>query len=124
MDDCVCRKMTESYDYRAVVDAVMKFGVDKWDLIANELGMTNAQITAATHDRPSPEGKLQAVISTKRSELGDPELIKQLLEACGNIPRPILGMVKQHLDTHPTSRVSTAGEATSNTTGIIAINSN
>ena len=110
--------MTESYDYKSVVDAVMKFGVDKWDLIAHELGMTHAEITSSTHARPSNPGKLQAIISIKRAELGDQELKKQLLEACGNIPQPILGMVKQHLDSysHPTGIGSTADEATDNST--------
>ena len=110
--------MTESYDYRAVVDAVMKFGDDQWSLIGNELGMPYPQMTAVTHEIPTAAGKLQAIISYKRNELGDRELIKQLLEACGNIPQPILGMVKQHLDTHPTGRRSASGEETSNTTGI------
>ena len=118
MQGCVCKEMAESYDYKAVVGAVMKFGVDKWDLIANELGMTDGEMRAATHDRPSHAGKLQAIISYKRNELGDRKLIKQLLEACGNIPQPILGMVKQHLDSHPitTGRGSTADETTDNST--------
>ena len=113
--------MTESYDYESVVEAVMKYGVDKWDLIGNKLGMTSGEIRVATHDRPTHAGKLQAIISYKRDELGDRELIKQLLEACDNIPQPILGMVKQHLDTNPTGRGSTAMEATSNTTGTPSI---
>ena len=109
--------MTEPYDYESVVEAVMKYGVDKWDLIGNKLRMTDRQIRAATHDRPSHAGKLQAIISCKRGELGDQELIKQLLEACGKIPQPILGMVKQHLDIHPTGRGSTADKATTNSIG-------
>lgn len=41
----VCRqfKMTEPNDYKSVVKAVMKFGVDKRDLIGNELEMTDAE---------------------------------------------------------------------------------
>ena len=113
--------MTESYDYRAVVDAVMKFGADQWSLIGNKLGMPYPQMTAATHEIPTAAGKLQAIISYKRNELGDQKLIKQLLEACDNIPQPILGMVKQHLDTNPTGRGSTAMEATSDTTGTLLL---
>ena len=45
--------MTESYDYRAVVDAVMKFGDDQWSLIGNELGMPYPQMTAVTHEIPT-----------------------------------------------------------------------
>jgi hypothetical protein len=105
--------MAESYDYESVVEAVMKYGVDKWDLIGHRLGMTDEEMRAATHDRPSHAGKLQAIISCKRNELGDGELIKQLLEACANIPQPILGMVKQYM---ATSKHSSAIQATSYTT--------
>jgi hypothetical protein len=106
--------MADSYDYESVVEAVMKFGVDKWDLIGAALEMTDAEITAVTHDRPSPAGKLKAVISCKRYELGDQMLVKQLLEACGKIPQPILGIVKQHLDCHP--RRPNAEEASDSST--------
>ena len=50
--------MTESYDYETVVEAVLKFGVDKWDLIGNKLGMTDAEMRVATHESPSLAGKL------------------------------------------------------------------
>jgi hypothetical protein len=45
---------------------------------------------SVTNFRPTDAGKLQAVINYKRDELGEQELIKQLLEACANIPQPIL----------------------------------
>jgi hypothetical protein len=70
---------------------------------------------SVTNFRPTDAGKLQAVINYKRDELGEQELIKQLLEACANIPQPILGMVKQYLTTHhPSLKGTTASNTTSN----------
>jgi hypothetical protein len=105
--------MAESYDYESVLEAVTKHGVDQWNLIGGRLGMTIAEMTAATHDKPSSAGKLWTIISNKRNDLGDRELIKQLLEACANIPQPILGMVKQHM---ATGKHSSAMQATVDTT--------
>jgi hypothetical protein len=75
--------------------------------------MTDGEMRAATHDRPSHAGKLQAIISYKRNELGDRELIKQLLGACASIPQPIPGMVKQH------KAPISAMRATNNTAGTV-----
>jgi Mrp family chromosome partitioning ATPase len=113
--------MTDSYEYEAAVDAVLKFGADQWYLIGNKLRMTHAPIIAATHEMPTLAGKLQTTISVKRNELGGQEVIKQLLEACRKLPQPILGIVKQHLDFHPSGRWAT-GEVASSTTGIRSLN--
>ena len=75
----------------------MKFGIDKWDLIGNEVRMTHTQVTSATPNRPSDAGKLQTIRKMN------------WLRTTGNqaVARGMwyhLGLVKQHLDTHPTGR--------------------
>ena len=90
--------MSKSYSYDSVVSAVLKVGSHNWNLLGDKLGLTEGEMSSATSNKPTDPGKLQAIINMKRDELGDRELVRQLLDACEKIPQPILGQVLQRLD--------------------------
>lgn len=104
---------SKSYTYNDVVTAVLKVGSNKWNLIGLALGLTDGEISSAASDKPTNAGKLQAIISKKRDELGEKKVARMLLEACRTIPEPIIGSVLQHLDPtyNPGANVVTIADA-------------
>ena len=87
----------EFHDPQLVLSAVLKHGPEYWYLIGLKLGFTASQVKAITFAIPRDEDKLTALFETKANAIGQDEGAEQLLDACGTIPNPILGVVMEEL---------------------------
>ena len=94
----IVAQLAASCDFASVERAVLRVGANQWSLIGKELGMLTGEISAATHDKPTDFGKLQALINIKKNECGGEEVKLMLLRACGNLVQPILHGVKELLE--------------------------
>jgi hypothetical protein len=115
------------YNCKSVTAAVVSYGAAQWNLIGKTLGFEEGQMTASTHVHPTPEGKLQALISSKEAELGEDPMKRKLLEICRD--QKILALVAKKL--HPTASdgsvsivnndgMTTVGQTVGETTAIEA----
>ena len=86
----------EFHDPQLVLSAVLKHGPECWYPIGLKLGFTAGQVKAITYI-PRDEDKLPALFETKANALGRDEAAGQLLDACGTISSPILGVVMDEL---------------------------
>ena len=87
----------EFYDPQLVLSAVLKHGPECWFPIGLKLGFTAGQVKAITFAIPRDEDKLTALFETKANALVRDEAAEQLLDACGTILNPILGVVMDEL---------------------------
>ena len=84
--------VSEFYDPQLVLSAVLKHGPECWFPIGLKLGFTAGQVKAITFAIPRDEDKLTALFETKANAHGRDEAVEQLLDACGTILNPILGV--------------------------------
>ena len=61
--------------------------------MGSELGFTSSQITAATFNIATFEGKLHELIQKKSSEIGEDATIEALLDACHRISPALINDV-------------------------------
>ena len=54
-------------------------------------------MTSITSDMPSPSSKLRALLESKRTSVGEEDIVEQILTACDDIPKAILADVKDKL---------------------------
>ena len=54
-------------------------------------------MTSITSDMPAPSSKLRALLESKRTLVGEEDIVEQISTACGDIPKPILAAVKDKL---------------------------
>lgn len=80
-------------DTEGIIDAVIANGQDQWYDIALKLGCTDAFVTSCTADKPRASSKLRVILEKKRSEVGDQEIGRLLLDVCRSIPHPIIGVI-------------------------------
>ena len=84
-------------DLELLLKAVMKCAPHEWYSIAVELGFTNGQIVDETSGIATGRGKLEKMVRVKVDAAGSQETARLLLEACENIPNPVIGAVRESL---------------------------
>ena len=87
----------EHPDLELVLTAVMKCAPHEWYSIAVELGFSHGQIVEETSTIATGSGKLQRMVRVKADAVGNQETARLLLEACANIPHPVIGAVRERL---------------------------
>lgn len=83
-------------DADTTIAAVTRCGCIHWYVIGLELGLSHPQVMAEVHSIPTHDGKLRAVIETRRQTPRN-AIVQELLKACNNIPNSIAGTVKDEL---------------------------
>ena len=91
---CAVSVSDEFHDPQLVLSAVLKHGPECWYPIGLKLGFSAGQVKAITFAIPRDEDKLT---ETKANALGRDEAAEQLLDACGTISNPILGVVMDEM---------------------------
>ena len=86
-----------AFDVNALIKAVIDNGQDQFYSFGRDLGLTPAEISSITDDKPSTSDKLRAIIDKRRAVVGDEELRDDLLAACDSVSRPIKGAVLDQL---------------------------
>ena len=80
-----------------VLRHIVKECASEWYQLAGELGYSQAQVGAMTHDIPSPGGKLQAVIDRKTRKHGKRRVLEAVLDACYEVMPLALGNAMEDL---------------------------
>ena len=91
---CVLEPLPDS----RLFEAVLKYGVAQWSSIGLAMGFSYSQIEACTSDKPAPASKLEAIICLKARDCSIKETEECLLTACKSIPQPIIGSVREYME--------------------------
>ena len=86
-----------AFDVDALIKAVIDNGQDQFYSFGREFGLTPAQISSITYDKPSTSDKLRAIIDKRRAVVGDEKLRDDLLTACDSVDISITGVVLDQL---------------------------
>ena len=90
-------KQTALVKLSEVTKAVIAEGSAQWYSFGVMLGFSHNRIDTLCHDKVSYEDKLFAMIHVKTEQVGPLDIDDLLLEACGHLPNPINGVVKEKL---------------------------
>ena len=80
-----------------VTKAVIAEGSAQWYSFGVMLGFSHSHIDTLCHDKVTFADKLFAMIHVKTEQVGPLHIDDLLLEACGHLPNPIDGVVKEKL---------------------------
>lgn len=80
-----------------IFDAVVKYGKVQWFQIGLKLGLVAADLTVLAADKPSPAGKLRAVLESSRAAVGTVQLAEKLLSICDDLDEPIYNAVAEEV---------------------------
>lgn len=81
----------------AVITAVVQVGQDQWYGIGRELGLVAAVIKSTTASKDTSADKLLAIIDTRKMEVNDATLARELLDVCSRIASPVRADVDREL---------------------------
>ena len=84
-------------DAESVITAIIRVGSDQWYGIGLKLGFNHAQINDTVYSIPTNPDKLRSLIETRRMQVHDQIVLRELLNACVNIHTPIFGGVEEEL---------------------------
>ena len=91
---CDAAHLTE---VESIITAVIRVGSNHWYEIRLKLHLSHTQITDTAHTIPTTSGKLRALIETRRLQVDDQTVVRELLDTCVNITTPIFEGVKEEL---------------------------
>lgn len=86
-------------DLNGVLRAVVSCAPDAWYSIGTELGFTSGELMSMTEGLCSHAAKLQRIVHQKAAAVGEEDATQLLLQACRNIPNPVIGDVLRKLQT-------------------------
>ena len=82
--------------------AVVTCASSRWYSIALKLGFHHSAVERLVWHIPDYDDRLQRFIDLKVGEVGEQETAALLLQACRDIPNPIIGMVEDELEKYHT----------------------
>ena len=73
--------------------AVVTRGCNRWYALCLQLGYSSGEVDDITSGIPNHPDKIRAVFNKKIDAVGEGDAAAALLEACSQIPHPIIGSV-------------------------------
>ena len=74
-----------SLPQESIIRSIVNECASEWYQLGRKLGYSKSQLLAMTHQMPTPQGKLRAVIDTESCEHRERKAVEAVLDACDEI---------------------------------------